>query len=77
MPIASYRLQTKRVEEPVKATADMTVRVLDKDGAEIAGFYQRESVETEIPADLRKALKAFRAKYPESRYIDVEFALGE
>ena len=60
----------------MKATTDMTVRVLDEDGAEIAGFYQRESVETAIPPDLRSALIAFRENFPNSRYIDMEFAVG-
>ena len=60
----------------MKATADMTVRVLDEDGAEIAGFYQRKSVETAIPPDLRNALIAFRENFPNSRYIDVEFSVG-
>ena len=55
---------------------DMTVRVLDKYGKEIAGFYDPEAIVTQVPADLRKALAAFRANYPNTHYIDVEFAAG-
>jgi hypothetical protein len=62
------------VEELMNIAIDMTVRVLDKNGKEIAGFYDPEAIATKVPADLRKALAAFRANYPDSHYIDVEFA---
>ena len=50
----------------------MSVRVLDKDGTAIAWFD-----ENEFAPDLRTALLAFREKYPEALFIDVEFKKQE
>lgn len=58
-----------------KKIAAMSVRVLDKDGAEIASFLRGEPGEV-VPGfsdTLRDALLAFREQYPSTRFIDVEF----
>ena len=58
-----------------KPAAGMTVRVLDKDGTEMASFHDRPaSDKRHISADLEKALLAFREEFPDARFIDVEFA---
>jgi hypothetical protein len=53
----------------------MSVRILDKDGAEIVSFFSAKSEEDKggFSADLRDALLAFLKKYPATRFIDVEF----
>jgi hypothetical protein len=53
----------------------MSVRILDKTGGEIASFFSDipEGDEGGFSVDLRDALLAFRRKYPETRFIDVEF----
>lgn len=53
----------------------MSVRILDKEGDEIASFFsdKPEGDEGGFSASLRDALLAFRKKYPETRFIDVEF----
>jgi hypothetical protein len=61
----------------VKQLADtMTVRILDKDGAEIASFFRGETGEVSpgFSDTLRDALLAFRKQYPNTRFIDVEFS---
>ena len=58
-----------------KAAVRMSIRILDKDGAEIASFFRGEKGEV-VPGfsdSLRDALLAFRKEYPETRFIDVEF----
>jgi hypothetical protein len=53
----------------------MSVRILDKEGAEIASFFSDKPEEDEggFSAGLRDALLSFRKKYPKTRFIDVEF----
>jgi hypothetical protein len=53
----------------------MSVRILDKDGGEIVSFFsdKPEGDEGGFSASLRDALLAFRKKYPNTRFIDVEF----
>ena len=53
----------------------MSVRILDKDGTEIVSFFSDKPAEDKggFSAGLRDALLAFRKKYPETRFIDVEF----
>jgi hypothetical protein len=53
----------------------MSVRILDKDGDEIASFFsdKPEGDEGGFSAGLRDALLAFRRQYPQTRFIDVEF----
>ncbi len=53
----------------------MSVRILDKEGGEIASFFsdEPEGDEGGFSAGLRDALLAFRKQYPKSRFIDVEF----
>jgi len=53
----------------------MSVRILDKDGDEIASFFsdKPEGDEGGFSASLRDALLAFRDKYPKTHFIDVEF----
>jgi hypothetical protein len=53
----------------------MSVRILNTDGDEIASFFsdKTEGDEGGFSASLRDALLAFRKKYPETRFIDVEF----
>jgi hypothetical protein len=57
------------------AAVRMSVRILDDVGGEIASFFsdKPEGDEGGFSAALRDALLAFRKKYPETRYIDVEF----
>jgi hypothetical protein len=57
----------------------MSVRILDKTGDEIASFFsdKPEGDEGGFSADLRDALLAFRKKYPETHFIDVEFKGGD
>jgi hypothetical protein len=57
----------------------MSVRILDKTGGEIASFFsdKPEGDEGGFSADLRDALLAFRKKYPETHFIDVEFKGGD
>lgn len=58
-----------------KALPTMSIRVLDKDGAEIASFFRGEPGEVApgFSDTLRDALLAFRKQYPKTRFIDVEF----
>ncbi len=57
-----------------KPAVGMTVRVLDKDGTEMASFHDRPPKDKRhISADLEKALLAFREEFPDARFIDVEF----
>jgi hypothetical protein len=53
----------------------MSVRILDKEGEEIASFFsdKPEGDEGGFSASLRDALLVFRKKYPKTRFIDVEF----
>jgi len=53
----------------------MSVRILDEKGSEIASFFSDtpEGDEGEFSASLRDALLAFRKKYPNTHFIDVEF----
>jgi hypothetical protein len=53
----------------------MSVRILDKDGAEIISFFSDKPAEDKsgFSAGLRDALLAFRKKYPKTHFIDVEF----
>jgi hypothetical protein len=53
----------------------MSVRILDESGDEIASFFsdKPEGDEGGFSAGLRDALLAFRKKYPNTRFIDVEF----
>jgi hypothetical protein len=53
----------------------MSVRILDDSGGEIASFFsdKPEADEGGFSAGLRDALLAFRKKYPNTRFIDVEF----
>jgi hypothetical protein len=53
----------------------MSVRILDETGAEIVSFFSDKLSGDEggFSADLRDALLAFRKKYPNTRFIDVEF----
>jgi hypothetical protein len=53
----------------------MSVRILGKDGDEIASFFsdKPEGDEGGFSAGLREALLAFRKQYPKTRFIDVEF----
>jgi hypothetical protein len=56
----------------------MSVRILDKAGDEIASFFS-DKPEDDIggfSVGLRDALLAFRKKYPNTRFIDVEFKGG-
>ena len=58
-----------------KTAVRMSVRILDKEGSEIASFFRGEPGEV-VPGfsdSLRDALLAFRKEYPETRFIDVEF----
>jgi hypothetical protein len=57
----------------------MSVRILDKDGAEIASFFRDEPGEAQpgFSNTLRDALLAFREEYPGTRFIDVEFEASE
>jgi len=54
--------------------AGLTVRVLDKNGEKIARY---DEGQTEFPAELRAALRAFGEKHPDARFIDVDFAPSE
>jgi hypothetical protein len=57
----------------------MSVRILDKVGDEIASFFS-DKPEDDVggfSVGLRDALLAFRKKYPNTRFIDVEFKGGE
>lgn len=58
-----------------KTIVGMSVRILDKNGAEIAAFDGDESVKARsgFSAELRSALLVFRGEYPDARFIDVEF----
>ncbi len=53
----------------------MSVRILDENGSEIASFFSDtpEGDEGGFSANLRDALLAFRKKYPNTHFIDVEF----
>jgi hypothetical protein len=53
----------------------MSVRILDEKGSEIASFFSDtpEGDEGGFSASLRDALLAFRKKYPNTHFIDVEF----
>jgi hypothetical protein len=53
----------------------MSVRILDKEGDELASFFsdKPEGDEGGFSAALRDALLSFRKKYPKTRFIDVEF----
>jgi hypothetical protein len=53
----------------------MSVRILDKSGDEIVSFFsdKPEGDEGGFSASLRDALLAFRKKYPNTHFIDVEF----
>ena len=55
--------------------ARMSVRILDKKGDEIISFFSDKPAEDEggFSAGLRDSLLAFRKKYPNTRFIDVEF----
>lgn len=58
-----------------KKPVPMSIRILDKDGQEIASFFRDEPGE-ETPGfsdTLRDALHAFYREYPATRFIDVEF----
>jgi hypothetical protein len=57
------------------AAVRMSVRILDDNGDEIASFFsdKPEGDEGGFSAGLRDALLAFRKKYPNTRFIDVEF----
>jgi hypothetical protein len=59
----------------VHMSARLSVRILDKDGKEIASFFSSnpEGDDGGFSASLRDALLAFRKKYPMTRFIDVEF----
>ncbi len=62
----------------VKPALRMSVRILDKEGAEIASFFRGEPGEV-VPGfsdGLRDALLGFRKHYPKTRFIDVEFKEG-
>jgi hypothetical protein len=58
-----------------RSAVRMSVRILDKDGAEIASFFsdKPEGDEGGFSASLRDALLAFRKRYPNTHFIDVEF----
>jgi hypothetical protein len=53
----------------------MSVRILDESGDEIVSFFsdKPEGDEGGFSAGLRDALLAFRKKYPNTHFIDVEF----
>jgi hypothetical protein len=55
--------------------AGQSVRILDKSGDEIVSFFSDtpEGDEGGFSASLRDALLAFRKKYPNTHFIDVEF----
>jgi hypothetical protein len=57
------------------AAVRMSVRILDDAGGEIASFFSDapEGDEGGFSAALQNALLAFRKKYPNTRFIDVEF----
>jgi hypothetical protein len=56
-------------------SARMSVRISDDTGGEIASFFsdRPEADEGGFSAGFRDALLAFRKKYPNTRFIDVEF----
>jgi hypothetical protein len=58
-----------------RSAVRMSVRILDKGGAEIASFFsdKPEGDEGGFSASLRDALLAFRKRYPNTHFIDVEF----
>jgi hypothetical protein len=58
--------------------AQMTVRILDKDGQKIAAFDDgaSEDAEAGFSPELRRVLLAFHKQYPGARFIDVEFRAG-
>jgi hypothetical protein len=60
------------------AAVRMSVRILDDTGGEIVSFFSDtpEGDEGGFSAALRDALLAFRKKYPNTRFIDVEFKGG-
>jgi hypothetical protein len=60
------------------AALRMSVRILDDTGGEIASFFSDtpEGDEGGFSAALQDALLAFRKKYPNTRFIDVEFGGG-
>jgi hypothetical protein len=60
------------------AALRMSVRILDDTGGEIASFFSDtpEGDEGGFSAALQDALLAFRKKYPNTRFIDVEFRGG-
>jgi hypothetical protein len=60
------------------AAVRMSVRILDETGGEIASFFSDtpEGDEGGFSAALQDALLAFRKKYPNTRFIDVEFKGG-
>jgi hypothetical protein len=53
----------------------MSVRILDRNGDEITSFFSDMPTDDQggFSASLRDALLAFRKKYPDTRFIDVEF----
>jgi hypothetical protein len=57
------------------AAVRMSVRILDDVGGEIVSFFsdKPEGDEGGFSVALQDALLAFRKKYPNTRYIDVEF----
>ena len=59
--------------------AQMTVRILDKDGQKIAAFYDgaSEDAEAGLSPELRSVLLAFHKQYPKARFIDVEFVRSD
>jgi hypothetical protein len=61
------------------AAVRMSVRILDDNGGEIASFFSDtpEGDEGGFSAALQNALLAFRKKYPNTRFIDVEFKGGQ
>jgi hypothetical protein len=60
------------------AAVRMSVRILDDTGGEIASFFSDtpEGDEGGFSTALQNALLAFRKKYPNTRFIDVEFKGG-
>jgi hypothetical protein len=53
----------------------MSVRILNANGDEIISFFSDEPADDQggFSAGLRDALLAFRKKYPDTHFIDVEF----
>jgi hypothetical protein len=73
----SYVLSERQGAHSVakKTVVRMSVRILDKEGSEIASFFRGELGEVVLGFSdtLRDALLAFRKEYPKTRFIDVEF----